>query len=417
MKLSNSRKILLENAFALTALNALNLLLPLITIPYLLKTVGDAKYGIYSIVYAMIQFVLLVGQFGFKYTTTKEIAQNRDNLPLVSSIFHSAIVARFVLTTIASICCYALMLIFYPKYILLYLFGLGIVYGDILNPVWLFQGMEKMRYMTIVNSITKILFTVLIFTYIKEESDYIYILVFNSAGFVTSGIISLFIAIFMFHIQWQRITMSDIIHQIKEGSTVFFSSAFINVFNNSYILILGLFLNESLIGIYSGVDKVIKAAKMVVDPISNALFPHIARNFMGKSNQENVNSIFHYSKVVGMLLFAITLAIAAMAPWISDNYLKNKTGESVMLIYMMSPLIITGGLNYILGMVGLINLGCQKEWLKNLIISSVLGVFTLLASVRLLGLTAAPVSSMITEGTLMAMSIISLLKIKNRRLE
>ena len=55
--------------------------------------------------------------------------------------------------------------------------------------------------------------------------------------------------------------------------------------------------------------------------------------------------------------------------------------------------------------------------LKNLIISSVLGVFTLLASVRLLGLTAAPVSSMITEGTLMAMSIISLLKIKNRRLE
>ena len=417
MKLSNSRKILLENAFALTALNALNLLLPLITIPYLLKTVGDAKYGIYSIVYAMIQFVLLVGQFGFKYTTTKEIAQNRDNLPLVSSIFHSTIVARFVLTTIASICCYALMLIFYPKYILLYLFGLGIVYGDILNPVWLFQGMEKMRYMTIVNSITKILFTVLIFTYIKEESDYIYILVFNSAGFVTSGIISLFIAIFMFHIQWQRITMSDIIHQIKEGSTVFFSSAFINVFNNSYILILGLFLNESLIGIYSGVDKVIKAAKMVVDPISNALFPHIARNFMGKSNQENVNSIFHYSKVVGMLLFAITLAIAAMAPWISDNYLKNKTGESVMLIYMMSPLIITGGLNYILGMVGLINLGCQKEWLKNLIISSVLGVFTLLASVRLLELTAAPVSSMITEGTLMAMSIISLLKIKNRRLE
>ena len=138
---------------------------------------------------------------------------------------------------------------------------------------------------------------------------------------------------------------------------------------------------------------------------------------MGKSNQENVNSIFHYSKVVGMLLFAITLAIAAMAPWISDNYLKNKTGESVMLIYMMSPLIITGGLNYILGMVGLINLGCQKEWLKNLIISSVLGVFTLLASVRQLGLTAAPISSMITEGTLMAMSIISLLKLKKRRLE
>ncbi len=63
MKLSNSRKILLENAFALTALNALNLLLPLITIPYLLKTVGDAKYGIYSIVFAMIHFVLLVGHF------------------------------------------------------------------------------------------------------------------------------------------------------------------------------------------------------------------------------------------------------------------------------------------------------------------------------------------------------------------
>lgn len=412
MVLSDSRKRLIESVFSLTVLNALNLLLPLVSIPYLIDTVGAAKYGIYSIVYTIIQYVLLVGRYGFHYTSTKQISQNRESGHYVSKIFYSTIIARLILTGIASIFCYGFILLFSPSYVVLFLFGLGIAFGDILNPVWLFQGMERMRYLTIVNSLTKVLFTAFIFIYIKSESDYEYIILLNSVGYIISGVFSYLLAIHIFHIRFQKISVQDVCHQIKEGTAVFFSSAFVNVFNNSYILILSFFLNDSLIGVYSAIDKIIKAAKIVVDPISNALFPHASKYFIEHDPKENVQTVFRYCRAVGPLLAVITLILVVFSPLICDLFLHSVKDESIRLIWMMSPLIVIGGLNYILGIVGLINLGGQKRWLHNLIISSSLGLAVLMLSVNSFGLPAAPLSSLVTEGMLMIITVRSLLKIK-----
>ena len=68
---------LIENIFSLSILNGLNLILPLVTIPYLVATVGSAHYGIYSIVYSIVQYALLVSNYGFSYTSTKQIAQKQ----------------------------------------------------------------------------------------------------------------------------------------------------------------------------------------------------------------------------------------------------------------------------------------------------------------------------------------------------
>ena len=49
----------IENFFSLSILNALNVLLPLVTLPYILHVVGKANYGAYSYVYAVLQYVIL----------------------------------------------------------------------------------------------------------------------------------------------------------------------------------------------------------------------------------------------------------------------------------------------------------------------------------------------------------------------
>ena len=187
---------LIENIFSLSILNGLNLILPLVTIPYLVATVGSAHYGIYSIVYSIVQYALLVSNYGFSYTSTKQIAQNRDNIETVSWIFSSTILAKIILSAISIVVCARIVQLFVPKYMLVYLCGLGIILGDVINPVWLFQGMENMKYLTISNGVAKIIFTLLIFVFVRNSDDYVYIIFLNSIGFLTGGIVSIVIARF-----------------------------------------------------------------------------------------------------------------------------------------------------------------------------------------------------------------------------
>ena len=188
-------RALVESVLSLSILNILNMVLPLITLPYLLRTVGLSNYGAYSIVYTIIQYALLISQYSFQFSTTRAISMNRDNKEKINEIFNSTVFARLFLS-IVSILVFGVVISLYnkPGYILMYLYGIGIILGDAINPQWLFQGLEKMRYMTVVNVICKVIFTVLIFVFIQCESDYIYISLLNALGFILSGIVSLWLA-------------------------------------------------------------------------------------------------------------------------------------------------------------------------------------------------------------------------------
>ena len=206
--------------------------------------------------------------------------------------------------------------------------------------------------------------------------------------------------------------MKDAWKQIREGQVVFFSTVFTNLFNNSFVVILGLFVSEYSVGIYAAVDKIIKAAKILVDPISNALFPHVSRIFKENGNMENVSRLFHYGKVIGCLLLSIVVVLDLTAPFVCNIFLKSIADESIMMIRLLSPVIVLGGLNYVFGVVGLINLGSQKAWLKNLFISSLAGISFLLLTVKSIDIMAAVVGTIVAELSLFIMTIIELIKLK-----
>ena len=156
---------LFENFFSLSILNALNVLLPLVTLPYILHTVGKANYGAYSYVYTVLQYVILFSTYGFNFSATKQISQCREDKETVSRIYNAVIACKSIIAVVLSMLLLLFSRIVFKDEtgILMFLYGLGMVVGDIFTPVWLFQGMEKMKYMTIVNASSKILFAILIF--------------------------------------------------------------------------------------------------------------------------------------------------------------------------------------------------------------------------------------------------------------
>ena len=301
----NNHKGLIESFLSLSVLNGINILLPLITLPYLVRTIGLAKFGAYSMVYTVLQYVLLVSAYGFSYTATKQVAQNRDNIDYIGVIFHSTIVARYLISIPALLAGLSLTYLIYPiDYIWMYIGGIGIILGDILNPVWLFQGYEKMRYMTYVNVVCKLFFTILIFIFVRTVDDYLYITLWNSLGFIVAGVLSYYISFKVFKLKFVKIKKSDVIYQIKDSWSVFLSTVFMNLYRNSNIFLLGFFVSDYGVGVYSAAEKVVKAVQSVTAPISNALFPYLSSSFKDRTPQDCSRQILSINKKIGLFFLA-----------------------------------------------------------------------------------------------------------------
>jgi PST family polysaccharide transporter len=90
------------------------------------------------------------------------------------------------------------MIIWIPKFRgdwEVYMLTFGTVVGHTLFPVWFFQGMERMKYITVLNILAKLVFTVLIFVFIRTQSHYAYVPLFNSLGYLVSGVIGIWMAL------------------------------------------------------------------------------------------------------------------------------------------------------------------------------------------------------------------------------
>lgn len=398
ISISPNHRGLIESFLSLSAVNGANIILPLITLPYLVRTVGLSNYGAYSIVYTIIQYVLLISTYGFNYTTTKQIAQNRDNIQVVQTIFYSTIYARFIITILAIIIgLIAILVIYPPVYLLMYIGGLGIVVGDVLNPVWLFQGFEKMRYMTYANLVCKTLFTVLIFLFVREKDDYIYITLWNSAGFIASGLITLVISFRIFRLRLTKVSCYDIWHSLKEGWTIFLSTIFMNIYRNSNIFLLGLFVSDYGVGVYSTAEKVVKAIQLVTAPVSNALFPYLSSSFSRKSIKDCSLQILSINRKICILFAVVSLALLVFSGFINEVFFGDSDQRIADLIRYMSLVILIGGMNYILGIAGLVNLNQNKYFFLSVTVSGIFSLILLVVSVNYIDLYSGALAMISAE--------------------
>lgn len=404
---------LLENILSLSVLQVLNIVLPLITLPYLMTVVGKSNYGAYAVAFSMVNYITLVSAYGFGFSATKQISQHRDDIRTVSKIFSSVLVAKMFLAIISALPFIVISFFaFGAKYSLMVALGLGIVLGELLNPVWLFQGMENMKFMTLVNFICKLVSVLLIFTIIRTPDQYIYIILMDSIGYLCAGILSVLIAFKIFKVRFTRPAINDVIFQLKDGWFIFWSTIFMTLYRSSNVFILKFFVSDAAIGVYAGAEKVIKAGQVIASPISTALFPNLSARFNNNTLKDNKKTLLRTSIIMGCLVFLIAIAFFVASPLINKLLLGGQDDGTISLIRIMVPVIFFGCINYILGIVGLINLGQQKQFFKAVMISGVLSIAFLLATVSYYGNVSAALSMDLAEVSLFFICIYYISRLK-----
>ena len=364
-KNKNARTVM-SNFIYLTLLKGISFLFPLITLPYLAKILGPDKFGAIAYATSIIVIIETITDWGFNYTATRDIAVKRDDLNYVSDIYCQVFYARILLMIISFIGLWLLIRLI-PDFrsnekLILYTFLY--IPGNILFPQWLFQAFERMRYITILSILAKIVFTALIFVIITKSSDYIYEPVLNAGGFLISGLIAQYIIFKKFKLNIRRPKFKEIIIKIKGSTNMFISLILPNLYTNFSVIILKTYCGDLATGIYNGGQKFQGIVEQLTQILSRAFFPFLARH----KEKHHV-----YVVISGVIALSASIFMLFAAPWFVNIFLTEEFSDAiiVMRIFSITPISLflmnTYGTNYLV-IVG------KEHILRNIIIIvSVLG--------------------------------------------
>jgi PST family polysaccharide transporter len=143
--------------------------------------------------------------------------------------------------------------------------------------MWFFQGVEKMKYITIFNIVAKLISFIPFFIFIRKPEDYMLVPLFYTTGYIFAGLVSIYIIYFKERMKWFLPTSAEIKFAFKDSSTYFLSRISVSVFTYSNSFVLGLVCGNAAAGYYTAAEKLYQAYNQLLTPFTGVLFPYMAQ--------------------------------------------------------------------------------------------------------------------------------------------
>ena len=322
---SPDKKRLFSNFVSLSVLQGANYILPLITFPYLVRVLGVEKFGLLAFATATIAYFQILTDYGFNLSATRDISIHRENKEKVEEIFSSVMIIKFGLLILSFILLIILVFSFdkFRKDWEVFVLSFGMVVGQVLFPLWFFQGMEKMKYITILNILSKLLFTVAIFVFVKSQADYWKVPLLSSLGFILAGVLALWIVFREFGIRFRSPKIDAIKYQLIEGWHIFISTVAISLYTVSNTFILGIFTNNKIVGYYAAAERIVMAVRGLLAPVSQSIYPYVSK-VVHESKDRGVKFIRKLTFAIGGISFFLSLCLFTFASFIVRVFLGNQ---------------------------------------------------------------------------------------------
>lgn len=295
--MSQHRKRLAGNFISLSLVQGFSFLFPLITFPWLLRMLGVEGFGIYTLIQTGIMYADLLISFGFGLVATQEISRNISNPVRIREIIATVYIIKFFLflASLLLILICALFIPFLWEHISLAFISCLYLLGNLLFPDWYFQGIQKMRNITIVSFISKLISLALIILLVKGKDDIGYAVFGLSAGNFIAGVIGFFILLNTGTISRAIPPKPVIRNAFKESGYVFTSIILAPLYSSVNLFILQAFTNPLMVGYYAIAEKIFSAIGMLTNIVNRTFYPHLSQLY--------VESLPRYKKTIRSIVF------------------------------------------------------------------------------------------------------------------
>lgn len=336
-----------------------NLVIFIITIPYLLKVLGPEAYGLVVFAQTTAIYFSIVINFGFNVTGTRDIAVHRHNPEKMSGIISSILflkLAIFILMVLvlSVLVCFIPLLKEHP---VIFFLSMLACLSDALFPVWYFQGIEKMKYITFINMLTRTISALLIFIIIRQTSDYVLVPLILGTGTLSGAVTGLFIMLKVHGNKLVLIPPERLRKCVRDNVPLFISNVSTHIYVNANKLIIGSFLGMREVAMYDIADRLVNVLKVPVFMVGQSLFPHISRT-------KDMNFLKKATVLVFVFFLIIYTGLALFANPLITLFTGDTNPETVKLLRILAFSILPVSLSLFLAELILIPFGFFKEYTR-----------------------------------------------------
>ncbi len=303
-------KRVLHNVTSLTGLQVITYLFPLMILPYLFRVLGPDKFGLIAFAQAFVQYFIILTDYGFNVSATKQISIHHENSKKVTQIISAVMTIKILLAFISLLVLCALVYIV-PKFNhdwMVYLLSFGAVIGSMLFPAWFFQGSEYMRYTAKINIIAEFIFAFGIFMLVHTPEDYLLVPIITSCSAILAGILGQYILFTRFGVRFQLPQWEELCCELKEGWHVFISVIAINSYTTTRVFAVGLLTNNALTGYYSIAERIANAVQTFpLYAFTQAIFPRLSKIF--HKNKMRAFEIMQQVQLITIIISLICLPV------------------------------------------------------------------------------------------------------------
>jgi PST family polysaccharide transporter len=367
------RSRLVQNTVALYGIQFGRKLAPLVIIPFLARTLGPAGWGTVAFTQSLGEFIVLVIEFGFNLSATREMARNRDSKEVCSQIVAGVLGAQVLLAVIAV--AVALVLSNWIPILrdnpLLLASGLFYAVAQGFMPIWFFQGLERMRAAAALEISGKMLGMVAILMLVRSPEDGWLVLFIQG---LTPGISTLVGLGMAFRaIPFRMPSLPLVRDAVRLGWPMFVFRSGESLYGVGNAFILGLFAPPAIVGYFASAEKISKAVFGLLNPIREALYPRLS-HIAPRSPNEAARLARIGVLIMGVGGLLLGGALFAFAPLLIRLLMGEGFEPAVTVLRILALLPPLLSITYSVGLQCLLPLGRDAEVNRIIIGAGILNV-------------------------------------------
>ncbi|HOV25841.1 MAG TPA: flippase [Pseudobacteroides sp.] len=327
-------------------LNAVSLILPLITMPYISRVLGVDGVGIYNYTLSITQYFIIFGSLGLTMYGNRQIAYTRDDKEKMSRTFWSILILRITSTGFATVLYY---LIFgnIDTYREIYMIQAINIISAMVDISWLYIGLEDFKKTVTRNLAVKIIGVCLIFLFVKTQNDLkLYVLI--NVLMVLLGNLIMWVYLPGILIK-TKIRIREIKDHLLPAVQLFIPQIAIQVYVVIDKSMIGLLSNVEEVGLYAQAENIVKAALAMVTALGTVMLPRMS-NIFANGDKEKMDSYLNAS-LRGVAYAAVPMFIGIAC--ISKEFVGWFFGAGfelvTYLIMVISPILYFIAMSNVMG--------------------------------------------------------------------